>query len=417
MTSTAIVVDDVSKRFKLAHERYQSVKERVVRFGRHTETEEFWALRNVSLTIPTGRTYGLVGHNGSGKSTLLKCIAGILRPSSGEITTVGRMAALLELGAGFHPELTGRENVFLNGSLLGLSRRDIAARFDEIVAFAELEHFIDMQVRHYSSGMFVRLGFAVAVTLDPDVLLVDEVLAVGDEAFQQKCLARVREMQREGRTIVVVSHSFSLLANVCDAAAVLDHGDLVYDGAILEAGKVLRERLFGPGGADAQASEADAAPAVPESVGETTNRFRTVLTISGVGLDHQASLHGSEVRSGDPLAIVVRFSATERIDDVEVLLTIYDGDPSRVLFSIDSYVLGYRLPSLIGDGEIEMQLDHVPMNEGAFPFSVGLRNRAGVVYDWREQVGTITVVRTGSAVGVIDVPIKNVAVHLKHNAL
>jgi ABC-type polysaccharide/polyol phosphate transport system ATPase subunit len=414
--STAIVVDDVSKRFKLAHERYQSLKERVVRLGRHTDTEEFWALRNVSLEIPSGRTYGLVGHNGSGKSTLLKCIAGILRPTSGEITTVGRMAALLELGAGFHPELTGRENVFLNGSLLGLSRREIAARFDEIVAFAELDHFIDMQVRHYSSGMFVRLGFAVAVTLDPEILLVDEVLAVGDEAFQQKCLARVRAMQREGRTIVVVSHSFSLLANVCDSAAVLDHGDLVYDGPVLEAGKVLRERLFGPEVA-VTTDQADAAAVVPEEVGETTNRFRTVLTITGVGLDHPASMHGGDVRSGDPLGIVVRFTATERVDDIELLLTIYDGDPTHVLFSIDSHVLGYRLPSVLGDGEIEMQLERVPMNEGRFPFSVGLRNRAGVVYDWREQVGTITVTRTGSAVGVLDVPVKNVAVHLKQNTL
>jgi ABC-2 type transport system ATP-binding protein len=407
--TTAIAVEGVSKRFKLSHERYQSLKERVVRFGRHREAEEFWALRDVSLDIPTGRTYGLVGHNGSGKSTLLKCIAGILRPTHGEIRTVGRMAALLELGAGFHPELTGRENVYLNGSLLGLSRRDIDTRFDEIVGFAELEKFIDMQVRHYSSGMYVRLGFAVAVTLDPDVLLVDEVLAVGDEAFQQKCLERVRAMQRDGRTIVVVSHSFSLLQNVCDTAAVLDHGDLVYDGPIIEAGRVLHEKLFGPEVA-AELPPADD-DAVPDDVGAVTNAFRNVVTVSGVGLEFPGCLHRNDVHSGDALSILVRFAAREPIEELELVVTIYDGEPTRVLYSVDTRVLGHRLPTVSGDGEIELRFAALPLNEGSFPFSVGLRGRDGVVYDWREQVGTIVVTRTGPAVGVLDLPVVGVELH------
>ena len=181
--------------------------------------EDFWALRDLQFDIKTGETFGIIGRNGSGKSTLLKCIAGILQPTSGQIVVRGHLAAMLELGAGFQPELSGRDNIYLNASLLGLSRRDIARRFDEIVAFAELEDFIDNQVRFYSSGMYVRLGFAVAVNVEPDVLLIDEVLAVGDERFQEKCLDRIHQFQAEGRTIVVVSHSVAMVRQVCDRVA------------------------------------------------------------------------------------------------------------------------------------------------------------------------------------------------------
>src|SRR5690242_7141891 len=178
------------------------------------------ALQNIDFDVETGSTVGLLGHNGSGKSTLLKCIAGILQPTEGEIRTRGRVAALLELGAGFNNELTGRENIFMIASILGLSNKETAAIFDEIVAFAELEKFIDMQVRHYSSGMYVRLGFAVAVNVDPDILLVDEVLSVGDESFQKKCLDRVAEFQREGRTILFVTHAADLVRRICDRGIV-----------------------------------------------------------------------------------------------------------------------------------------------------------------------------------------------------
>src|SRR2546428_6185947 len=221
--SAAIEIRHVSKHFRLYHEHYSSLKERMIHFGR-IPFEDFIALDDIDVLIEEGSTVGILGHNGSGKSTLLKCVAGILQPNDGEITVRGRLAALLELGAGFHPELTGRENIYLNASILGLSKRDIAKVFDEIVAFSELDKFIDMQVRHYSSGMYVRLGFAVAVNVDPDILLVDEVLAVGDEAFQRKCLDRVAEFQRDGRTIVVVTHAADLARKICQTGAVLDHG-------------------------------------------------------------------------------------------------------------------------------------------------------------------------------------------------
>src|SRR5918912_483663 len=222
MSAPAIEIDGISKKFRRYRERPTSLKQRVTRF--RVRSEEFWALKDVDIAIPEGSTFGLIGPNGSGKTTLLKIVAGILRPTEGRVVTRGRIAALLELGAGFHPELTGRENVYLNGSILGLSRKEIDDRFDEIVAFAELEDFIDNQVKFYSSGMFVRLGFAVAVHVDPQILLIDEVLAVGDEGFQRKCLERIRQFQREGRTIVFVTHAADLVRRICDDAVVLNRG-------------------------------------------------------------------------------------------------------------------------------------------------------------------------------------------------
>src|SRR6516164_6596685 len=189
----------------------------MVHFGR-IPWDPFWALQDVDFDVEQGSTVGMLGHNGSGKSTLLKCVAGILQPTAGEILTRGRVAALLELGAGFNHELTGRENVYMNASILGLSKKETERIFDDIVAFAELEKFIDMQVRHYSSGMYVRLGFAVVMNVDPDILLVDEVLSVGDESFQRKCLDRVKLFQKEGRTILFVTHAADLVRQVCDHA-------------------------------------------------------------------------------------------------------------------------------------------------------------------------------------------------------
>jgi len=228
-TSPAIEVDAVAKRFRLYRERNQSLKAALLR-GRRAAYEEFWALRDVSFEIPEGTTFGLIGENGSGKSTLLKCIARILRPDAGEVRTHGTLAALLELGSGFHPELSGRENVYLNGSILGMSKRDIDARFDAIVDFAGIAPFIDQPVKTYSSGMYVRLGFSVAINVDPDILLVDEVLAVGDAAFQEKCMEKFAEFRRAGKTVVVVSHAMGSLRSFCDVAAWLEHGKLVRVG-------------------------------------------------------------------------------------------------------------------------------------------------------------------------------------------
>jgi len=242
MADTEIVrVEGVSKRFVLLRDK--SVKERLLNVSAsRADRQEFWALRDIDLSIPVGATVGLVGHNGSGKSTLLKMVGGILQPTSGSVSRRGRLAALLELGAGFHPDLTGRENVYLNAALLGMSRADTRAVFDQIVDFSGVEAFIDTAVKFYSSGMYVRLAFAVAVHVDPDLLLVDEVLAVGDEAFQAKCLDKIREFQTDGRTIVLVSHAAQQVEDLCDRVAVLHRGAMIFDGGAAEGIRVLRSQ-------------------------------------------------------------------------------------------------------------------------------------------------------------------------------
>lgn len=231
--TAAIEIHDVSKEFRLYHERNQSLKAALMR-GKRAKYDEFWALKDVSFEIPQGSTFGLIGENGSGKSTLLKLIAGIYRPSSGDIRTTGSLAALLELGSGFHQELSGRENVYLNGSILGMSKKEIDGRFDEIVDFAGIGQFIDQPVKNYSSGMYVRLGFSVAINVDPDILMVDEVLAVGDAAFQEKCMEKFAAFRRAGKTVVIVSHAMGSLRTMCDQAVWLEHGKVVKYGDAME---------------------------------------------------------------------------------------------------------------------------------------------------------------------------------------
>ncbi len=225
----AIDVQDVSKKFRLYTDKPGSIKELFTKFGR-PKYEDFWAVRDVSMQIEEGTVHGLVGHNGCGKSSLLRMMAGIHTPTSGRVVTTGRISALLELGAGFHPELTGRENVYLNASILGLSRVQTDELFDRIVDFSGLAPFIDSPVKHYSSGMFVRLGFAVAVHVEPQILLIDEVIAVGDEEFQRQCLNHLRTLKAQGTTIVMVTHAMGIVQSMCDTATWMDHGRVMADG-------------------------------------------------------------------------------------------------------------------------------------------------------------------------------------------
>ncbi|WIE69800.1 MULTISPECIES: ABC transporter ATP-binding protein [Curtobacterium] len=225
MNDSAVSVEHVSKRFRMYHERNDSLKSMVMR-GKKSVHEDFWALKDVSFEVPHGSTFGLIGKNGSGKSTLLKCLAKILWPEEGSITARGKQASLLEVGSGFHPELSGRENVFLNGSILGMSRKEVARKFDDIVSFSGVGNFIDQPVKNYSSGMYVRLGFSVAVAVTPDILVVDEVLAVGDATFRKRCQTKFKEMKDEGRTVILVSHSMGTVKDMCDQVAWLNEGEL-----------------------------------------------------------------------------------------------------------------------------------------------------------------------------------------------
>ncbi|MDG2039070.1 MAG: ABC transporter ATP-binding protein, partial [Ilumatobacter sp.] len=294
----AIVVDNVSKVFRISTTPVTSLKERLLGMGR-SHYKEFPALTDVEFTISQGETVGILGHNGSGKSTLLKCIAGILTPTSGQVLARGRLASLLELGAGFHPDLTGRENVFINAAFLGMPRREIASRFDEIVDFAGLEQFIDEPVKHYSSGMYVRLAFAVAVNLDPDVLIVDEVLAVGDEVFQLKCMSRIKQFQDEGRTIVLVTHAPETVRQVCDRAIVLDHGNLVIDDEPGKAIRVFREYIHG----------------TSQTAVDTKALVDSPLAVGDVQIHHDQESVRRHVHVGESVWIDIDITTTRRVND------------------------------------------------------------------------------------------------------
>lgn len=229
-------IENLTKTFNIRHTH--SLKEFVVakfKNKRDAEVDRFTALNNINLSFNQGETTALLGLNGSGKSTLLKLISGVMRPDEGNIGVRGRLAGLIEVGAGFHPDLTGRENVFLNGAILGMTEKQIKEKFDEIVEFSEIGQFIDTEVKFYSSGMFLRLAFSVAVHTDPDVFLVDEILAVGDEPFQRKCLNRIRELQSSEKALVIVSHDLNMVADLCDRGVVLEHGNVVFDGDIHKA--------------------------------------------------------------------------------------------------------------------------------------------------------------------------------------
>lgn len=268
----------VSKRFTVRKD--SSLKERIVTLGRQgrRHKQDFWALSDVTLDIRAGNTIGLIGHNGSGKSTLLKVIGGIIQPTSGTVRQRGRIAALLELGAGFHPDLTGRENVFLNASVLGLTAEQTKAQFDAILEFSGIGEFIDTQIKFYSSGMYVRLAFAIAVHTDPDILLVDEVLAVGDEQFQKKCLDKIKEFQSEGRTIIIVSHALDQIQSLCDRVVVMHRGQLVFDGVPVTAIERFRELLEENAVGQARPEEVPVSMRIDrietlDSAGEPASRF------------------------------------------------------------------------------------------------------------------------------------------------
>jgi ABC-type polysaccharide/polyol phosphate transport system ATPase subunit len=233
---------DVGMCFRLYRENVNTLKEAVLGAFRHRKRfDEFWALRHATLEVRAGESLGLIGHNGSGKSTLLKIAAGVLRPTEGEVRVDGRISPMIELAAGFDPDLTGRDNVFLNGALMGHSRKEMATKLDRIIAFSELGEFIEQPVKNYSSGMYARLGFAIAADVDPEILIIDEVLAVGDERFQAKCIERIRDIRRSGCTIFYVSHDMNSVAELCDRVVVLHHGAIVFDGPPAPAVERYRE--------------------------------------------------------------------------------------------------------------------------------------------------------------------------------
>ena len=360
---TAVVFEGVSKKFTLHHDRPRSFQEvflSALRRDRGNTREEFWALRDVSFQVAQGGTVGFIGPNGAGKSTLLKLVSKILEPTSGRIEVNGRVGALLELGAGFHPDLTGRENIYLNGSILGLSRAEIRRKMDEIVAFAELERFIDVPVKHYSSGMYVRLGFSMAVHTDPEVLLVDEVLAVGDAAFQQKCLDKMAQFKREGRTILFVSHALKLIEELCAQVIWLE------EGTIREVGPTDRV-ITSYMGSVTDKLEAELSLKAGSVLPKQRGTLR-ILAVTMMGADGKPCW---TFHSGDPVRVRIEYEATERVDNPVFSILIHRSDglyvSSTNTYNIDPLEVG----PIDGIGELIVTIDHLDLYEGDYLLSIG----------------------------------------------
>ncbi|WP_291980478.1 ABC transporter ATP-binding protein [Luteitalea sp.] len=423
-SSLAIHADNVSKIYRrFAHKRQFATLKSAILSGslvRDLKPDEtFRALDGVSFDVQAGRTYGIIGRNGSGKSTLLKCVAGIAKPTTGKITVNGRISALIELGAGFHPEISGRENVFINGIMLGLSKAEIERRFDEIVEFAELAPFIDAPVKTYSSGMYMRLGFAVAVHVDPDVLLVDEVLAVGDEGFAHKCLDKFAEFRRRGKTILLVTHSLGLVERFCDEALWLDKGKVkavgvpkrVIDAYVTEveeseeaflASQDARARERVDLGAGSSVPSHDAG--VPEdgvtagNVEAPADMFKAEAGRWGSGdieitkvdlLDPQGE-PGHVFHSGEPMTIRLQLAAKSPVKDFVFGIGLFNAD-GVCIYGTNTNIEEMSAQEISGTGEARFVIDDLALTEGTYKLDLAVHKLDGFPYDYHRQLYTFRV--------------------------
>jgi ABC-type polysaccharide/polyol phosphate transport system ATPase subunit len=393
--------------------------------------ETLIALKDVSFDVAAGRTFGVVGRNGSGKSTMLKLIAGIGKPTMGTVVVNGRVSALIELGAGFHPEISGRENVYINGMMLGLSKREVAARFDEIVEFAELQDFIDAPVKAYSSGMYMRLGFAVAIHVDPDVLLVDEVLAVGDEAFTHKCLDKFAEFRRRGRTVLLVTHSLDLVSRFCDEALWLDagvmreHGDprRVIDAYLLDVAEsedaALRRAASGTAASGVEAAERVANASSADEIDSSSSvrpdappdMFRAdegrwgsrEVEIVGVELFGSNGRGAHVFQSGDPLEVRMHVKANQPVADVVFGVGIFNAD-GVCCYGTNTQIDGATEAALSGSGEVRFAIERLDLIDGTYKLDVAAHRENGAPYDYHRLLYTIRVSSRAKEAGIFRPP-------------
>jgi lipopolysaccharide transport system ATP-binding protein len=396
----AIDVSKVGKRFVHAADRPRSFGDLLTRFRRPSRRPGFWALRDVTFHVPAGGTLGVVGPNGAGKSTLLRLIAGVGLPDEGSIKTSGRIGAIFELGTGFHPDLTGRESVLLTGVLAGLTRREVANRFDDIVSFAELERFVDDPIRNYSTGMVARLAFSIAASIDPDIMLVDEVLAVGDIAFQQRCMDRLRAFQRDGGTLVVVSHEISRIVELCDNAIWLRDGRIVASGeprditARYETAMSEATRAITP----SNGPEARTSGGVVLRLGE--NRLGSQeATLDDVRVTRRSGEDVTEIISGDPLAVSVSCSVPRSLGEVRIGVRLVRGDGDICLDA------GTLVEPDAGGARLE--IDRLDLSAGDYAFDVGLYSADwGTTYDYHGRAYPIRIVGAERSRGVLYPPMR-----------
>lgn len=390
--ANAIEFHDVSKRFTLHTDRRDTVQERITGLFRpRGQSEDYWALRGVSFEVPEGQSIALVGHNGAGKSTALKLMTRILEPTTGTVQMRGRIAALLELGSGFHPDLSGRENVFLNGSLMGFSRRDMELRLEEIIDFSGIGQFIDMEVKHYSSGMYTRLAFAVATSVDPDILITDEVLAVGDEAFQRKCMERIYSFRQQGKTIVFVSHALDTVRTLCDHAVWLEKGEPQLVG---EAGEVVDAYL-----AKVNQTEAEALRkrGLATGAGEDTPYRRGTREIEIVRVELIGATGRDQVvfNTREPLTVRMHYVAHQCIE--RPVFGIGLNHESGFLISGPNTAFSHvDIASVQGAGHVDYVIESLPLLAGRYAFSVAAYDETMQhPYDHHDRLYPITVHSTG----------------------
>lgn len=378
----AIRVQNVSKSFRLGSTVRGGLNitewfSRALRaFRSRNSAEEFWALNGVSFEVDRGEAVGIIGRNGAGKSTLLKVLSRIVEPTSGRAELRGRVGSLLEVGTGFHPELTGRENIYLNGSVLGMTRREIARKFNEIVAFSEVEQFLDTPVKRYSSGMFVRLAFAVAVHLEPEILIIDEVLAVGDATFQKRCLDAMRNVAASGRTVLVVSHQLDVINRLCKRAMWLDRGKIVTTGP---AADVVAAYLSSAGLIAAPGAEVDLTSAVRTGSGDA--RF-TRMTVTGE--------NRGIVYSGGPMCVELRIDAKRKLTADVIAVTIYDQTGFK-LVNADTVCLGRTVELEEGDNVVRFDIRAIHLNPGRYRVGLWLARTLEGLLDWVESAAEVEV--------------------------
>jgi ABC-type polysaccharide/polyol phosphate transport system ATPase subunit len=394
--SAIVKFESVSKHYRLQHEQNRPRSFRDIFIGRWQPTwpparkpDRLWALRDVSLEISRGETVGLIGPNGAGKSTVLKLISTVIVPNSGRVVVGGKVAALLELGTGFHPDLSGRDNVFLAGALAGMSRSEVKRKFDSIVAFSELEGVLDMPVKHYSSGMFARLAFAVSIHLDPEILLVDEVLAVGDQNFQQKCLDRIGELRRQGITICLVSHSLDTVRSLCTRAVWVDHGHIEADGAAeavvlqyldrmlaLESGRLSESSILSP---------------------ERRWGSRKVEIVD-VRLTNASGQEQTVFETGQHLTVWMHYCAREAVPSPIFGIAIHRQDGVHIC-GPNTRFAGLTLPTLAGEGLVSFSVPALPLLEGLYQITVAVVNDNDTeIFDYHDRVYHFRVVNTSGRV-------------------
>ena len=391
-----IEINNVSKKFKLAHEKHGTIKEAITSiFKRKDSKQEFWALKDISLNIEKGQSVGIIGPNGSGKSTLLKLITNIIKPTKGEVKIVGEVSGLLELGAGFHPDLTGRENIYLNGAILGFKKKDIDAKYDEIVKFAELEEFIDTPVKHYSSGMYMRLGFSIAINVNPDIMLIDEVFAVGDQNFQNKCLNKINEFKMNKGTIIIVSHSLEQIKRICGKAVFTYKGEIKEQGepeiVIHKYNEFMREILVISGN---KPTEKDY---------KKVQRWGTKeIEIQSVRILDKSSNEKNVYYGFENMVVEINYKAKEKILNPTFGVAIFKDDGTYV-YGTNTYICDIKIGEVYGKKKIQLELSPLQLLQGDYMLTICVckDNDMGNPYDYFHNAFKFKVLSKDSIEGVV----------------